>query len=175
MATYSSTPQNEIVTFTKSKNNPGSGNQPFDFDLVTVQDNEIYTPISMYASGDSGVAHFGVKGTLSSSYISGVSGLDVSGGTDINIIYWINAKYYSSSGIGNTGTDYLFNDNALSGINVAEHSFVHFRQIVESDSPEKDYRYYSGTTIKIFGHIHDYNVSNEVAAVKVAFLKTTFP
>ncbi len=166
MATYSSAPQNEIVTFTKSKTNPGSGNQPFNFDLVTVQDNEIYQPLFFYFSGDSGGVSIEIQGTLISNFISGVSELDNTGSEVMGIIKLVNNK------IGLNDSTYI-NTVDVSGPNATTVT-TEYGQITDH-ATYGHIRYYPGTIIQTTGFIHDYNNSNEVAALKVGFLKTTFP
>ena len=165
MSTYSNAPANEIVTFTKSKNNTGSGNQPFNFDLVTVQDNEIYQPLFFYFSGDSGGAHLEIKGTLISNFITGVSGIESTGGADLGTIKLFN------SNIGLSDSDYIYTGVSATNTTV---SFSLYRQITEN-ATYGHIRYYPGTIIKMTGNILSYNNPDEVAALKVGFLKTTFP
>lgn len=163
MATYSSAPSIEVVSFEREVNNPGDNYQTNTFELVTVPANTSYQILNCFGSSDSGGARFSVHGIVKDGYLS-LAGVTNTGDNQADqYVYFMN-QYYNSA----AETYKLF----VSGANSTQ-SWSDFYQLKESDAEYK-FTYYPGTTIIMTIDTYKANSSGEQAAAKMQFLKTEF-
>lgn len=166
MATYSSAPSYDFVSFTKSVDDAGVGIVTTDFDLVTVPANTIYQPISLFGSCDNGGAAFTVQGIIEDGWVS-VSGLSNTGDNNVSQkIYWLHNYIYSSS-------SYTWLKGNYNGPNSTQ-SWSDFYQIDHNDYAYS-YRYMPGQKIQLSIIAYEANGSGEQVAARVDFLKITYP